>query len=93
MSDDSEPAYTAPQQGHRCEKGRDRSRSRGKGLFRSIALGRGRRARQRGCATSRTSCIALFFSAGPSLPATAGPSTSLTGPSNSSTGMDPFGVA
>ena len=60
-------------------------------MSRSRALGRGRRARQRGCATSRTSCIASLIAAGPSLPATAGPSTSFTDPFNSATGMDPFG--
>ena len=60
-------------------------------MSRGKVLGRGRRARQRGCATSRTSSTTLFIAASLSLPATACPSTSLTGPSDSSTGMDPFG--
>ena len=60
-------------------------------MSRNRCLGRGSVDRQRECTTCRTSYTASFIAAGPSLPATAGPSTSLTGPSNSSTGMDPFG--
>ena len=57
LCDDSEPAYTAPQQGYRRERSWDRSRSRATGLSRGGGGGGGggvvSRSRGRGLSRSR----------------------------------------
>ena len=82
---------TAQHHGPRHVRGQGRTRSRDRGLSRCTSLGRGRRTRSRGCETCRTSNTGSSTAAGPSLPASTGPSTSFTGFFKNYTGFDPFG--